>query len=195
MYSGLATTIRAKYLSSPIVHSEFLMEKTSRSPETILAALRKKHTFEHIFGGYDYTETVAEDSRCHGTHCCSLHSNFLICKYATASFGYANALHYMTDVSVGNKVSPGTQKQKEARNPGKINKRTLAGQNEASAPSRLRGKHDISSIAVLVRIRPPPSAIYTPVHPLVSFESPSNNLSRKHGAASAPSMLRSNHEI
>ena len=23
----------------------------------------KKHTFEHILGGYDYTETVAEDSR------------------------------------------------------------------------------------------------------------------------------------
>ena len=23
----------------------------------------KQHTFEHILGGYDYTETVAEDSR------------------------------------------------------------------------------------------------------------------------------------
>ena len=71
-----------------------------------------------------------------------------------------------------NKVSPRTQKQKEACNPGKIHKHTLAGQNEASAPSRLRGNHDISSIAPLVRTCPPLSAIYTPVHALVSFESP-----------------------
>ena len=41
-----------------------------------------------------------------------------------------------------NKVSPQAQQQKEARNPGKINKHRLAGQNEASAPSRLRGNHD-----------------------------------------------------
>ena len=51
----------------------------------------------------------------------------------------------------GNKVSPRTQKQKEAHNPGKINKHKLAGQNEASAPSRFRGNYDISSIAVLVQ--------------------------------------------
>ena len=50
-----------------------------------------------------------------------------------------------------NKVSPRTQKQKEAHNPGKINKHKLAGQNEASAHSRLRGNYDISSIAVLVQ--------------------------------------------
>ena len=50
-----------------------------------------------------------------------------------------------------NKVSPRTQKQKEAHNPGKINKHKLAGQNEASAPSRLRGNYDISSIAALVQ--------------------------------------------
>ena len=67
-----------------------------------------------------------------------------------------------------NKVSPRTQKQKEACNPGKIDKHTLAGQNEASAPSRLRGNHDISSIAALVRIRPPSSAIY-PRRPLGQF--------------------------
>ena len=48
-------------------------------------------------------------------------------------------------------MSPRTQKQKEAHNPGKINKHKLAGQNEASAPSRLRGNYDISSIAVLVQ--------------------------------------------
>ena len=50
-----------------------------------------------------------------------------------------------------NKVSPRTQKQKEAHNPAKINKHKLAGQSEASAPSRLRGNYDISSIAVLVQ--------------------------------------------
>ena len=38
---------------------------------------------------------------------------------------------------------PADPKQKEARNPGKIDKHTLAGQNEASAPSRLRDNHDI----------------------------------------------------
>ena len=59
----------------------------------------KKHTFEHILGGYDYTETVAEDSQIYDA--ALNHSNFLICKYATASFGYANALHYMTEVSAG----------------------------------------------------------------------------------------------
>ena len=46
---------------------------------------------------------------------------------------------------------PADPKAKEAHNPGKINKHKLAGQNEASAPSRLRGNYDISSIAVLVQ--------------------------------------------
>ena len=53
--------------------------------------------------------------------------------------------------SSANKVSPRTQMQKEAHDPGKVNKHKLAGQNEASAPSRLRGNYDISSIAVLVQ--------------------------------------------
>ena len=65
MYSGLATTILcAKFLSSPIVHSEFLMgKKRVGRPRQNWLHYAKKRTFEHILGGYDYTETVAEDSR------------------------------------------------------------------------------------------------------------------------------------
>ena len=97
MYSGLATTILcAKFLSSPIVQSEFLMGKTSRSPDCLHYA--KKHTFEHILGGYDYTETVAEDPRFMMQPSLELYD---MCKYATPSFGYANALYYMTEVSAG----------------------------------------------------------------------------------------------
>ena len=46
---------------------------------------------------------------------------------------------------------PADPKAKRSAHPAKINKHKLAGQNEASAPSRLRGNYDISSIAVLVQ--------------------------------------------
>ena len=62
-HAGLATTILCAKFPALFYTQSFLWEKTSRSPETKLVALRQKHTFEHILGGYDYTETVAEDSR------------------------------------------------------------------------------------------------------------------------------------